>query len=360
MQSYKLIPQFRENCVIEGKEEWLSEFSKGDVIFLISTSPIKKISIISKIEDIVYQEEPIIYIDKRIMEGLGPNDRVHILKYNPAEALEVQISISDEYQIITKGEWTSTIKSSLLNKLVDLGQEITFLIPWEGGAPIVITGIIHSTLPNPPIYIGERTRLFLNKISSNDLFSAKKGMANLKSTRVNILEEQIKTDIVQKIREIKHKNYPNRGIKYSFKATNPKHLFKVVSNIFKGFEIIEEANENEFESENQDYLASAVFLLDEPSHSFQLIDIEVIAMESSGILILWVTAKTESLISQIIEKYDSIIKQLKQGLEQKVEILNINCPECGGALPIMDININGVVECKYCGKRSKIPKLLRY
>jgi hypothetical protein len=304
--------------------------------------------------------EPVIYIDERILEGLTHNDKVDIVKYNPAEALEVQISISEEYRIITKGEWTSIIKNSLLDKVLDLGQEVTFLIPWEGGPPIVVTGIIHSTLPNPPIYIGNRTRLYINKMSNNELYSVKKVLADLKCARVDILEKQIKTDIIQKIREIKHKNYPNRGVKYSFNATNPRHLFKVISNIFKGFEIIEEAKENEYDSGDQNYLASAVFLLEEAFQSFQLIDIEVMATENSGTLILWITAKDESLISQIIDKYDLKIKELTQGLEQKVEIRNINCPECGGPLPIIDININGIVECKYCGRRSKVPKLLRY
>jgi hypothetical protein len=133
-----------------------------------------------------------------------------------------------------------------------------------------------------------------------------------------------------------------------------------VSNIFNGFAIVEEANEKEYDAENQDYLASVVFLINDLSQAFQIIDVEIIATKHSGILILWVTAKDEHIISQIIEKYDAKIRALKQGLEQRVEIVNVNCPECGGSLPVMDIDIMGIVECKYCGKISKVPKLLRY
>ena len=38
----------------------------------------------------------------------------------------------------------------------------------------------------------------------------------------------------------------------------------------------------------------------------------------------------------------------------------VQCPECGGALPIKEINVKGIVECVYCNRISKIPKALRY
>ena len=85
-------------------------------------------------------------LDTHILGKFGENDEVSILKYNTTEALEVYINISNEYALISKGEWTSNIKKSLINHLIDYGQEVTFLIPWEGGAPIVATGIINYTL----------------------------------------------------------------------------------------------------------------------------------------------------------------------------------------------------------------------
>ena len=144
---YTLIPQLRENCIIQGKKEDLKKYKVGDIVFLISNLPTKKYSIISKIEAIQYAKEPKIFIDNRNLGNFGEEDEVSILKFNPAEALEVHMNISDEHIIITKGDWTPNVKPSLLNKLIDYGQEVAFLIPWEGGAPIVTTGIINSTLP---------------------------------------------------------------------------------------------------------------------------------------------------------------------------------------------------------------------
>jgi len=357
---YKLIPQFRENCIIQGKKEDLSKLKVGDTIFLISNLSTKKYSVISKIEAIKYAEEPKIIIDKRNLGNFGENDEVFILKYNPAEALEVQIDISTEYSIISKGEWTSNIKPSLLNKLVDFGQEVSFLIPWEGGAPIVGTGIINSTLPNPPVYIGERTRIYMDKVSNEEISAIKREKFKNQEDRVDILEKQIKKKTIQLIQTIRQNNYPNKGQKYQFKATNPKQLFNSVLNIFKGLELIEEPIEQTFDDKEQDYLASAVFLFKQESNLFQLIDIQIISTKNTGTLIIWVTGENDTIISETLKKYDSRISQLKQGLEQKIEVISAQCPECGGYLPIKNIDINGIIECIYCNKISKIPKVLRY
>ncbi len=360
MKNFKLIPQFRENCVIQGKKEQLSNFKVGDTIFLISDLPTKKYSIITKIEAIEYSEEPKIFINERILGNFGENDEVFALKYNPAEALEVHINISKEHAIITKGEWTSNVKPSLINKSIDYGQEITFLIPWEGGAPIVATGIVNSTLPNPPVYIGEKTKIFIEKISNEELSMIKRDRLSRQVVRVDILKRQIKQKTYKLIREVKQNNYPNKGQKYLFKATNPKQLFNSILNVFKGLDSIENPIEQTFDEEEQVYLGSAVFLIKQKSDSIQLIDIQVMASGNSGTLIIWVTGENDTIISKTLEKYDLIISQLKQGLEQKAEVLSAQCPECGASLPIKNIDLNGVVECIHCNRISRIPKALRY
>ena len=273
MRTYKLIPQFRENCIIQGKKEWLSEFKIGDTIFLISNLPTKKYSIISKIEALEYAERPEVIIDKRNLGNFGENDEVFILKYNPAEALEVQIDISNEYSIITKGDWTSNIKPSLLNKLIDLGQEISFLIPWEGGAPIVGIGIINSTLPNPPVYIGDQTRIYIDKVSNEELSAIKREKLKNQEERVDILKKQIKQKTIKFIQTMRQNKYPNKGQKYQFKATNPKQLFNSVLAIFKGLDSLEAPVEQIFDNKEQDYLASVIFLIKQESNVFQLISI---------------------------------------------------------------------------------------
>jgi len=360
MQTYKLIPQFRNNCVVQAQKDWLTDFTVGDTIFLISNLPTKKFSVISKIEALEIGEEPLIFIDQRNLENFGKGDEVYILKYNPAEAIEVQISISDDFTLLTKGDWTTNIKPSLLNKLLDLGQDVSFLIPWEGGNPIIGTGLISSTLPNPPVYIGIRTRILLDKHSNEELSALKRERIKIKEDRVEILEKQIAQNVIEFIKMIKHQNYPYRGQKYQFKATNPKQLFSSILNVFKGLETIEDPTEKHFDDKEQDYLASVVYLYKEGTNILQLIDVQIMSSETSGTMILWVTGENEELISETLKRYDSKISELQKGLEQRVEAISAQCPECGGNLDIKNVDINGTVECIYCNKISKIPKALRY
>ncbi len=182
----------------------------------------------------------------------------------------------------------------------------------------------------------------------------------IQEDRVDILERQIKQKTIKLIRQIKQNNYPNKGQKYKFKSTNPRQLFKSSLNIFKGLDPIEDPIEESFDDKEQDYLASAVFLIIRDSESIQLIDIQIMASGHSGTLIMWVTGENEQIISETLKKYDSRIYQLRLGLEQKIEALSVQCPECGGNLPIKTIDINGIVECGYCNRISKVPKALRY
>jgi len=359
MQTYKIIPQFRDNCVIQAQEEWLKEYTVGDTIFLISNLHTKKFSVISKIEALEIGEKPLIFMDQRNLENFGEGDDVYILKYNPAEALEIQISISNDFSLLTKGDWTANIKPSLLDKLLDLGQEVSFLIPWEGN-PIIGTGLVRATLPNPPVYIGDRTKILLDKYSNEELSVLKRERIKFKEDRVEILEKQVKLNVFEFIKTIKHQNFPYKGQKYEFKATNPKQLFSSVLNVFKGLETIEDPVEKQFDEKDQDYLASVVYLHKEAPNNLQLIDVQIMSSENSGTMIIWVTGENEEIISETLKRYDSKISELQQGLEQRVEAISAQCPECGGNLDIKNIHINGTIECIYCNKTSKIPKALRY
>ncbi len=360
MSPFKIIPQYRENCILQGTEENLRRFKEGDTIFLISNSPTKTFSIITKIEGLEFSEDEKIFIDKRILENFAENDEVNVIKYNPAEALEIHIHISNNYSLISRGEWTSIIKPSIENKIIDIGREISFLIPWNEGAPIIGSGIISYTIPNPPVFIGDRTRIIIEKNNEKTLLKIKKFALDHQRKRVEIINKQVEMNTIQLIKKIKQENYPSKGLKYQFKATNASHLFKSVVDIFKGLDIIEEPTEEFFNDHQEDYLGSIVFVFFSKSSLPYLIDLQVIASGASGTLLLWVSGENMNEINTILKKYDKRITALKQGIEQKVEVVNVQCPECGADLPIEKVEVNGIVKCKYCNKISKIPKIMRY
>jgi hypothetical protein len=360
MKAFKIVPQLRENCAIQGPADFISDVKEGDTIFLMKNLPTKKYSIVTKIDAKREHSDPTIFIDQRILGNFGEDEEVSILKYHPAEAKEVYISITDEYSIIVKGDWTSVVKPSLQDKIVDYGREVTFAIPWEGGAPIVATGTINSTLPNPPLFIGDRTKIFINKLSAEKISKIQEKTLKKQTKRVKILLKQVEQKTIEDIKDMKQGDYPNKGQKYEFKGTNPQKLFTSVLNLFKGLEPIEDPVEKIFDEDDQDYLGSAVFLIGQGTDSTQLIDIQVAGHQNQGVLSLYVTGKNEEIISESLNQYDMRIGELKQGLEQKIELFETKCPGCGADLPVEDIDINGNVKCKYCRNVSKIPKVLRY
>ena len=149
-------------------------------------------------------------------------------------------------------------------------------VPWEGGSPIVGTGIVSTTLPNPPVYIGDHTKILIEKHSDEELSILKSERIKVKEDRVEILEKQIKYNVIEFVKMIKHQNYPYKGQKYRFKATNPKQLFSSVLNVFKGLEIVEDPIEKVYGAEDQDYLATAVYLYKEDPNIKQMIDRDVV------------------------------------------------------------------------------------
>ncbi len=360
METYKLVPQFRDGCIVKGKKEFLLDLKAGDTIFLISNLSAKQFSFISKIESIEYSEEPQIFIDQRILGPLIENDEVIILKYNPAEAKEIFMSIPEDLAVITDGDWTESIKPSINAQLLDYGKELTFMVSWEGGAPIIGTGVVNKTMPTPPVLIGEKTKIFLKKTSIEELNTISVENLKLQEDRVEILENQIKENTINLLAEIKQGNYPNKGQKYQFSATNSKQLFSSVLTLFKGLSLIEKPIERSFGDNNEEYLGTAVYYIKHESGSFQFIDIQIPSSKESGMLVLWITGENESVISNLVEKYDEKISELTKDLKQKVEMVSNQCPGCSADLPMDKIDIDGSVQCKYCRKVSKIPKSLRY
>ena len=360
MKTYKLQPQLRDNCILQGKKEWFEDFEVGDTIYLLSDLPTKKFSIISRIEGFKYEDEGFIYIDKRILGNLAENDEVFILKYNPAEAKKLYMKISEDHPLIINGDWTEVIKPYLLNQLIDLGKEIMAPIPYGENPPINVYGIINSTSPPPPVMVTDQTRIFIEKLPKEKISMIEDGILSFKEERVNPLVEGIKRNTNELIQRVKEGNYPGKGITYVFKSIDPVVMAKTVLNIFSNLKIIDEPTEERFEGMDQSYLMRAVFLSKSDLNSFEIINVQIIASKNSGSLVLWISGETDEKINSVLMTYDKRISELKQILEQKIEVQSLSCPECGADLPIQQIDVNGKVTCTNCQTILYVPKSKRY
>ncbi len=356
---------FRNGCVIQAKEEYLTDLKVGDTIFLISKKMGKIFSILTKIEAFAFAKEPVIYIDQRILGLLAEGDFVTVLKHNPSEAMVIYLAISEGYTRVFSGDWTPIARSPLENKVIDYGHSISFIIPWiddkgKNLPPIAVEGIVASSVPPPPVRIGIGTKIMLTKVSDMKLIQMKDDAYEKQRDRVAILENELNEKTYQLIQSIKQGNYPTRSTKYPFKRTNPQQLFSVVSDSFKGFRVVEQPKEKAFEGGSNNYLGSAVYYAEDATGSISIIDIQVVATEQAGELILSVTAKDELSIFEFLHNYDQKIRSLKSGLEQKAELKIQDCPGCGAQLPLQEVKSDGTVECIYCRKTTILPKSFRY
>ena len=275
------------------------------------------------------------------------------------------LAISEGFTRVFSGDWTSVAKKPLENKVFDFGQEVSFLIPWEDEngnqlPPIAISGFVYSTIPPPPIKIGLQTKIYLNKFSEQKLLLIKQESLEKQEYRVNILENEIKQNILHLIQTIKQQNYPTKATKYNFKNLNPKQMFASIIEVFRGFRVVEEPNERTFDSEDQNYLGSIVFMAEVSTDSLAIIDIQVLANKQNGALILMVTAKDDEVLYDLLNKYDMLIRKIKIGLEQKAELRVEICPSCGANLLLDKVESDGSVECEYCHNISILPKSYRY
>ncbi len=365
MLEFRLVPQFRNNCVIQGKKELVSSFKEGDTVFLLSKIPTKTFSILTKVEGIIDSDENLIYIDQRILGKLAENDMVTILKHNPAEALTIYLAISESFSRVFSGDWTSFAKKPLENKVFDFGQEVSFIIPWEDEhgnqlPPIAISGFVYSTVPTPPIKVGLQTKIYLKKFPELQLQKIKQTGFEKQEARVNILDNEIQQNILHLMQTIKQNNYPTKANKYKFKNVNAKQLFASINEVFKGFRVVEGPTEKTFDSENQSFLGSIVYLAEETTDSLAVIDLQVLAKNQNGEVILMVTAKDNDVVYNLLNKYDLLIRKIKIGLEEKAELKVEICPSCGADLPLDDVDSDGSIECLYCHRTSIIPKSYRY
>ncbi len=384
MDAFRIIPQLRKNCILQGKKETFENFKVGDTIFLITQNSEEKFSMISKIDSINYENENLIYIDKRLLDNLINdneeiikntvyNETVKIVRYNPSKADKIYIAIPEEstrfvssrlFTSLNK-DWAVMVRKSLKNQNIDFGQKFVFLLPWSDKngknlPPIPVEGTIIITLPSPPVYIGNSTEIIIKKVSRRELEGIIDESIERKRVRVSKIEQELRKEIFQKIKKIKIGNYPHKTVFYEFKKTSPQQLFHAIIEIFKGFEFIEEPKERSIEGQNQNYLGSVVFFTDEVEHSTSIIDIQVIANNKSGKLIMSITSENYENIHLYLQKYSKIIHGIKAGLEESID-LNIEfCSNCGAPLSLEKVESDGIIQCGYCHLKFIIPKSLRY
>ena len=179
-----LKPIFREQGIIQTSRE-LAGVKKGQTYIAVSSHPSKIYSFLVNIMEIEITEIentdhnlPVLEIDSRRLGPMGESDLVNLYLYNAPTAEKIEIGVLDKDHVgISQGDWSSALRSFLLQKSLDYGDSISCAIEIEeqGGKSIrLIRGILIGSYTKPAVKVGPATICELKKLTADELQIKKK------------------------------------------------------------------------------------------------------------------------------------------------------------------------------------------
>ncbi|MHA1728676.1 MAG: hypothetical protein ACTSWY_08070 [Promethearchaeota archaeon] len=196
-----LRPILRDQGIIKFSSKLMS-LKAGQTYIAVSDQSPKKYSFLVKIiefeQNSEYNNIPVLEIDSRKLGPLGENDSVNLYPYNVPVADRIEIGVIEETHIgIPAGDWTSTLRPNLLNKSLDLGDNINCALEFKDGEKEnvrLIRGILINSYTEPPVKVGAVTVCELKKLSREKFRQKKVEIERKKEKRADEYIEKIKRE----------------------------------------------------------------------------------------------------------------------------------------------------------------------
>ncbi len=324
---------------------------------LLLNAPGRQFSVATRIDaiDIQAGSQPTIIVNKNILGLINAGDNVEIFKYGVPFAEKINIALAHTMRIFN-GDWTANVRQPLEGKIIDYGNPITLVIPFESG-PITITGKINSTLPKCPVCVGPQTKVFLQKYPPKELDDIVAKGQREKELRAHVLYEELKAKSLEGVAALKSDVTAFVGDNYPFKETEPKAIFQSLLGIFTGYKPLEPPHESDT---RESYVAYATFVHQDGLTIKNVMEAHVIATGHSGNVQVGVYSRNPSDSRAMLDILFRKIEGLKFGLKQRAESAESKCPNCGADLPLEEADAEGMVKCSSCKKRAILPKRLRH
>ncbi len=328
-----------------------------DNVMLLLNVPGRQYSVATRIDAITTEagSQPTIVVDKRILDLISPGDSVDIYKYGVPFAEKINIALPHTTRIFD-GDWTPNVRQPLEGKVIDYGNSVALLVPFESG-PITITGKIATTIPKCPVCVGPQTKVWLKKYKPQELDAIVVGGQREKEQRARILFEELKAKSLEGVAALKSDVTAFVGDNYPFKETEPKAIFQSLLGIFTGYKPLEPPHESDT---RDSYVAYATFVCQDGITIKNVMEAHVIATGHSGNVQVGVYSRNPTDSRAMLDILYKKIEGLKFGLRQRAESAESKCPNCGADLPLEEADAEGMVKCSSCKKRAILPKRLRH
>ena len=354
-----LKPIFREQGIIQTSRE-LEGIKKGQNYIAVSSHPTKIFSFlvnimeveITKIEN-TEQNLPVLEIDSRRLGPMSESDLVNLYLYNTPVAEKIEIGVLDiDHVGISEGDWSSALKSFLLQKSLDYGDSISCAIEIEeqGGKSIrLIRGILIGSYTKPAVKVGLATICELKKLTADELQIKKKEMDQHKMRRARTFLGLEKQEIDEFIGIIKTGNFQKASENLEFQNIDGKMLNGKIQGVFAGFE----KHDEKISDDGINFSCTQLYVVREKGEPVQVIEYQLVSSKSSGNFVLNVYSRSIEESSSINEKLVNNLIGIHPNFKRKIT-LKRNCPECGSKLPMEHLKSEDVIICERCGLEIKL------
>ena len=167
----KLEPQLVKNGKLILKEKILT-ISGSETYIALATQSSNQYSFVVEIEDLEIDESnpeiPTLIANKNKIGLLTEGTVLDIYPYHIPDAKEITIGLSQEYQTITPGDWTASIKDLIINHIYDIGDGVKIPLNVEEKI-LILRGNLIKCKPEAPVRISSTTTVLIEKFSQDQL-----------------------------------------------------------------------------------------------------------------------------------------------------------------------------------------------
>ncbi|MHA2294709.1 MAG: hypothetical protein ACXAEU_25145 [Candidatus Hodarchaeales archaeon] len=353
---FKVKKVFRNGCSLvlprsEDANNW-----QVSTVMIIRKAIHPQFSVAMNVEEITQgvSDNGIIYMDKRNSGPIEDENTVLVGSITPPKAEFVHLFIPDQSRL-PAGDWSEVIRESVKEKLLDWGENLSFIVPSQLSAPYTVEGVINDTLPKSPVLVGKETKITISKHDEQTILQTHTTGQNKKQARAAVYLEQLKENTFDVLAKLKANLLDSYSKVYEFES-NPRVVYNGIKQFFTGYRVISDELKETDRAIYGSIVVAGNYVDEKPT---VLIEVHVSGKELNGKIQLWVYTLTEGQASKIIiEDIGPKVRNLVEGVKEETEVVTLECDTCGYPLDWQIADDEGWIKCDACEFTSKLP--LRY
>ena len=336
----------------------LSVDEKKEFGFLYKTTLGRYTSVFSQITEIEKREgETIFKLDKRIAGEIGDGDSAELIfSATPPQAEIVYLAIQKQVPL-PQGDWSKIVKEGNIGKIIDYGNNLSFVVPAKLREPFVVSTQIVTSLPYPPAKIHEGTKFQLIKRDQSEFTRILADALKARKNRAEELEKAVISGYYEKIIELKNDKLESLGRSIEF-HTEPRLAFDTLKSAFTSYFTFQE---NVSLESGDNFIGNLMFVTSKTVEGTEIVEMIISGKERSGNIAIWIYGEdSETIQNKMKKEILPKILQVIEGVKEGPELIPMYCAgNCGEMLDLELFDENGLSKCPACDTLNMLPSKLR-